>query len=85
MKIYEVYSIRDDIAETYAPPFIAENDGVAIRAFGDGQSKQMHPEDYSLYLIGQYDPFTGHLIPREKPILITDNAIMKKAEAHDAE
>jgi len=55
-----VYSILDSKSGVYAKPFFMLNTSMAVRAFGDlCNDKQTtlsaHPEDYTLYHIGEYD------------------------------
>lgn len=62
-----VYSVRDSKAETWTFPFQSENNATAIRDFQtlvkDGRTLVgQHPEDFSLFLIGEYDFTTGIFI-----------------------
>jgi hypothetical protein len=51
-----VYCIRDNVAEESGPLFHAPNDGVAWRNFVKALENAVTPDDYSLYLVGLYDP-----------------------------
>ena len=62
-----MYSVYDEKACAYATPFFMSTDGQAIRAFGDavmeGKSQlAVHPEDFGLYYVGEYDDKTGQVI-----------------------
>jgi hypothetical protein len=62
------YTVYDRKALTYAPPFFALQDGLALRMFGDaindpGTSLFRHPGDYVLYRCGAYDDASGQLLP----------------------
>jgi len=64
----QAYSIFDDKAREFMPPFFMPTNGVAIRAFGqDCKNPQTtfakFPADFLLYHIGAYDQYTGELIP----------------------
>ncbi len=55
-----VYSILDSKSGIYAKPFFMLNTSMAVRAFGDlcndvQTTIASHPEDYTLYHIGEYD------------------------------
>jgi len=62
-----IYSIHDSKAEAYLPPFYLHNKNMAIRSFRDcvtdeGHTFNRHPEDYSLWEIGEFDDATGEII-----------------------
>lgn len=52
---YNLYSIRDNVAEDFGPLFQAINDGVAQRFFSKTADGVTHPDDYSLYRVGSWD------------------------------
>lgn len=59
-----IYSIRDNCAAAFIPPFFLPNDDMAIRAFSNSCNDQEHmfcrnSEDYSLYYLGDFDDETG--------------------------
>ena len=63
-----VYSIHDSAAKAFIQPFFMHNDGLAIRAFqGNVNSKEPnniseHPDQFTLYKIGEFDDSTGQII-----------------------
>lgn len=66
MKTY-VFAIFDSKAIAYLPPFFLPQKGMAIRAFMDccikqGHNFNMHPEDYTLSLLGEFDDANGEFI-----------------------
>jgi hypothetical protein len=69
--ILTIYSIHDSAANAYLPPFFMHNDGLAIRTFQDMvNSKEennisKHPDQFTLFKLGEYDDNTGELIPAE--------------------
>jgi hypothetical protein len=59
-----VFTIRDDKAQCYMPPFYSPNSGTAMRAISEllldpQHTFTKHSEDYSLWLLGSYDDNTG--------------------------
>lgn len=67
--ILNVYCVFDSAASVYQRPFYCQTDGEALRAFGDISFDKehpigMHPEDYSLYRVGQFNDAKGELVPR---------------------
>ncbi len=62
--IHRIFSIFDDKAKAFLPPFILPNEGMAVRVFADmcnSESHQFgaHPSDYTLFDIGQFDDNLG--------------------------
>jgi hypothetical protein len=69
--IYYVYSVYDEKVKTFGNPFYKPTNPAAIRDFADLAKDQnttvgRHPEDYTLYQIGEYDDQTGLMTPYEK-------------------
>lgn len=67
-----VYTIHDSAAEAFMRPFFAQSSGAAIRSFSDlvnGTERDhpvaAHPEDYTLFEIGQFNERTGQLVSCE--------------------
>lgn len=61
-----LYSVYDTKMEIYAPPYIANNDAIGIRHFGDMAKNDnypyhMHPKDYVLFQVGIWDDHTGEI------------------------
>ena len=61
----KLYAIRDNKIGEFNAPCIFQNHNAALRAFGDmvtGDSKSLvalHPEDFSLYYLGEMDMESG--------------------------
>lgn len=58
-----IYSIRDNLAGEFAPPFIANNDAVAIRIFAITLKGEPERQDFDLHGIGSMDEFAGCIYP----------------------
>lgn len=61
------FTVYDSKTEVYLQPFLMQTKGAAIRAFADtvnDQSSQFakHPEDFTLFEIGEYDDTTANMI-----------------------
>ena len=75
-----VYSIRDCKMESFGIPVLIENDSVAIRQFGDIITKgndnlmSIHPSDFALYKLGDFDPVTGKFINLDCPVILANGA-----------
>lgn len=57
---YTVCSVYDDAAKAFLPPFFVQSRGIAVRSFTDAVNSRdhqfsMHPADYTLFVLGQYD------------------------------
>lgn len=62
--IHKIYAVYDSKAESYTPPYFQHTEAMALRIFGDtcndkGHTFGMHPEDYTLFHLGEYDDSTG--------------------------
>ena len=71
-----VYTIFDTATGAYMRPFYMQSDGQATRAFKDlavaaDHEIGKHPEDYSLWRIGQFNDNKGVLVPEDKECLAT--------------
>lgn len=70
-----VLAVKDEKANSFMKPVFDVTKGSAARSFGDAVLDEKlpfgtHPEDYALYLIGQYDESTGVIKGLEKPELV---------------
>jgi len=69
-----VFSVYDKAAENFNQPMFMAAKGQAIRAFDDEANRpdsqiHKHPEDYELFVIGEYDDDNALLTPT-RPQLI---------------
>ena len=60
----KIFSIYDSKAEMYHQPFYMQTQSMAVRQFLDmaNDSETMigkHPEDYTLFYVGEYDDHTA--------------------------
>lgn len=73
----KVYSIRDNKMESFGTPVIIENDAIAIRQFGDLINKggdsvlAMHPADFGIYAIAEFDAASGKFTNLDCPKLLS--------------
>jgi len=63
----KVFSVYDQKAKVYSQPFISPTVGYAVRMFEDqvrteGHAWNKHPEDYTLFEIGEYDDKSAEMI-----------------------
>lgn len=70
-----LFSVRDNKAGFFLPPFLLISEGEAVRAFEEAtlnpQSPiSQHPEDYKLYNLGQFDEISGEII--SNPLSLAD-------------
>lgn len=99
MQILRVYSVYDDKAEAYLPPFHFPTHGEATRAFIDAAMQEghkfcKHGKDYHLFFLGHFDDSTGLYDLCEAPENIGRADVMahqhrtliaRHNETHDAE
>jgi len=74
--IHKMFAIHDLAAGAYLPPFTLHQPAMAVRAFANMTNDITHafgknPEDYSLYLIGEYDDTNSKIIPYDRELIAT--------------
>ena len=62
--IDQIFSVYDEKAEAYLPPFYLPREAMAIRTFSDTINNPesglfRHPHDYTLFHFGEFDNNTG--------------------------
>lgn len=74
----ELFSIYDKKAETFSMPFPAINKGAAIRQLNMEVNSEREsllkkfPEDYSLYLVEEFNTESGLFKGYEKPLFVIE-------------
>jgi len=68
-----LYSVFDSKAEAWLPTFSMRTDGEAVRGFTDevnrgGSGFNAHPEDYTLFRVGEFDQSLGTVLPEVAPV-----------------
>lgn len=63
-----LFTVYDSAAGAYLDPFVAPSPEFAIREFkravnDEGHQFNRFPEDYTLFLMGTFDPMNGNLTP----------------------
>jgi len=81
--IHKIYSVYDSKSESYTPPFYDHAEGRAIRTFSDccndpGHQFGMHPEDYTLFMVGTFDDDTGTIIQDKISSIATGHTLLEK-------
>lgn len=67
-----MFSLFDSKAQSFGQPFFFRNRGEALRAFTDlaNDKKAMvglHPEDFCLFALGEFDDQTGKFVVLKAP------------------
>lgn len=70
----QMFAIYDAKAEAYLPPFFLPNKKMALRAFTDcvnqqGHNFNLHPADYTLFHIAEFDDEFGEVTSVERRAL----------------
>ncbi|AXH78150.1 MAG: nonstructural protein [Microviridae sp.] len=73
--IFQIYSVFDDKAEIFMPPFYQSTQGQAVRVFSDATRQTDHPfhknpGDYHLYHLGVFDDKNGKVLPLDKIVVL---------------
>lgn len=83
--ILKIFSVRDMKADLYGRPFFDQSIGNAIRSFGDQVNANqpdnilfLHPEDFELYYLGEFDDNTGEItLKKREQIAVASNMVRK--------
>ena len=77
MAKYKLVSVFDSASGVYARPFPVVAIGQAMRDFTDEINRDdkdnalfKHPEDYALFVLGDFDDSSGFLLANEVPTMI---------------
>ena len=70
-----IISVKDNVAEMFNDPRVEINAGSAIRAFSQSVQDSPHKDDFSLYVIGEFDTDTGMCEPCEPVRIYTGHDI----------
>ena len=78
--IYQAFSIFDCKGVMYSPPFFQITKGLAIRRFSETAtdlttSIGLHPTDFTLFYLGDYNDQNGQMMP-----IATPEALIKASE-----
>lgn len=72
-----IVSVKDRAADVFNRPFFVPHRNVAIRDFTDEVNRgaadnqlNKHPDDFDLYLLGQFDDNTGVFTTEEAPLVL---------------
>lgn len=73
---HKVFTVFDDKANCFMPPFFQHTTDMAKRVFADAVRQNDHPFhlnplDYTLYEIGVFDDSTGQIMPSKKIIMLS--------------
>lgn len=78
----KVFSVFDSKAAYFGNPFYEQREASAVRAFSDAVNSNVegnlwskHPEDYSLFLLGEFDNETGSYDCCKPMNLVTASAL----------
>lgn len=83
MAIYQMCTVLDMVAQQYGRPFFAVSEGSAIRGFQDEVNRPgdsvlfQHPDDFQLFIMGQFDDETAAIDLLDTPRLLVSGAQMK--------
>ena len=86
MKI-NLYVIHDAVAAIYNKPFYLVNDQVALRSAGalamdENSEISKHPEDYTMWCIGEYEDTTAEIETFEPRLIARFHELKGQIAAH---
>lgn len=82
--IVKLFSVFDSKASFFGQPFVDQSEASAIRNFADACADgsnpanlwHKHPEDFSLFQVGEFDNLSGEMIPCLPKSLVTASALV---------
>lgn len=83
--ILKMFSVYDTKAQFFGNPFFDQMSASAIRSFGDAVNKNdptnnwyLHPEDYQLFCIGEFNNLTGEVKYQLPEALVMASALSQR-------
>lgn len=81
----KMYSVFDSKLATFGRPWFQMTDGAALREFADAVNDNSnpnnqwnrHPEDFSLFVIGEFNDQSGEVIPCINKSLVTASSLIR--------
>lgn len=69
-----LFTVYDEKAEVFLPPFFVPTIGIATRAFSDAVNSPehqfgKHPQDYTLFRLGYFDDSNAEMVSDDKKTL----------------
>jgi len=83
MEKLQLFAVLDNKMELYLAPITARNIAVAVRIFetavlSQGHDFNTHPDDYSLWLIGEFDQSSGEVKSLPAKTVVQGHQIINK-------
>jgi len=74
MQKHKLFTVYDEKAEAFLPPFFVPTEGIAKRAFSDCVNNKehafgKHPQDYSLFYMGEFFDDNGQIVLTDRKSL----------------
>lgn len=84
----KVFTVYDDKAKAYLPPFFLPEIGMAVRTFSDcvndaSHAFGRHPEDYTLFVAGTFSQSEG-TFSIEPTLMVVAHGVECRARVEDA-
>lgn len=79
----QIFAVFDKKSIAYSSPTFFHQKGQAIRAFEDAVNDSQsifhrHPEDFSLFHIGEWDDRSGVITPLQNPVHVEEALTLKQ-------
>jgi len=80
--IHKIFSVRDNKADAFLPPFFLPNRAMAVRSFGECANHPSHQfckhsTDYALFELGEFDDHSGMLDRHDTPEMVAVASSLK--------
>ena len=81
-----VVSVKDRAADVFNRPFFVPHRNVAVRDFTDEVNRvaadnqlNKHPDDFDLYLLGEFDDARGAVLNNEPQVLVRAKDVLQSS------
>ena len=74
--IHKIFTVFDQKAKAYLPPFFMHQEGMSVRTFKDCVQSSDHqfgknPEDYQLFSLGTFDDENGKIEQKSPDLVVS--------------
>jgi len=75
-----IISVKDTVAEIFNDPRVEINTASAIRAFTHSIEDNKNKDDFTMYLLGEFDPINGEIKPCDPVKIYTGHDVSANQE-----
>lgn len=84
--IYKIFALKDRAAKVFGQPMFSVSEGGQVRAFSDEINRPddknmlyLHPDDFDLYRLGDYDDESGSFVSYPAELVVMGRSLKKES------